>query len=171
MTLTTSFARAAALVGSLLPLAALAQYSTPMRNVDNPDRMPYLETTNVTISPPFVNAFAFFPTPAGKRVVIEWVSMGCSSSSASDVFAQVYLNVLRPGGNSGQSIALAPMVRTGSGVFIGNVSLGQTVLKAYAEPVPSAPDGGNGIYLNIFHTESSQNASCNATVSGHLVTP
>ena len=39
-------------------------------NVDNPDRMPYQETVNVSIQPPYVNGFAFFPTPAGKRVVL-----------------------------------------------------------------------------------------------------
>lgn len=170
MTVTTSFLRAAALVGGLLPLAALAQYSTPMRNVDNPDRTPYQETTYITISPPFVNGFAFFPTPAGKRVVIEWVSLNCSSSSATDVFAQVFLNITRVGG-FGLAMPLAPMVRTGSGLFICNASVGQTTLKAYSEAVPGVADGGNGIYLNIFHTESAQTANCTTTVSGHLVTP
>lgn len=170
MSLTTSLARATALVGCLLPLAALAQYSTPMRNVDNPDRLLYQESVFVNIQPPFVNTFAMFPTPAGKRVVIEWVGLNCSSTSTTDVFPLVLLNVTRVGGSS-LSMGLAPTVRTGSGAFIGNVSLGQTALKAYSEPVSGAADGGNGIYLNIFHAESSQNASCNATVTGHLVTP
>lgn len=170
MRLTPAFVRTAALAASLLPIAALAQYSTPMRNVDNPDRLPYQESVYVGIQPPYVNNFAFFPTPAGKRVVIEWVALSCSSSSASDVFPLVYLNVTRVGG-LGQAMPLAPMVRTGSGVFIGNVSVGQTSLKAYSEAVAGTPDGGNGIFLNIFHSESSQTANCTASLSGHLVTP
>lgn len=164
------FARVATVVASLLPLAAMAQYSTPMRNVDNPDRQIYQETVSVNIQPPFVNGFAFFPTPAGKRVVLEWVSLNCSSASTTDVFPVIFLNVTRSSGQQ-TSMALAPMVRTGANIFIGNVSLGQTPLKAYSEPVPNVADGGNGIYLNIFHSESSQNASCNATLTGHLVTP
>lgn len=170
MRLTASIARTAALAAALCPLAALAQYSTPMRNVDNPDRLLYQESVFVSLQPPYVNGFAFFPTPAGKRVVIEWVGLSCSSSSASDVFPFVSLIVTRVGGGQ-LSMPLAPMVRTGSGVFIGNVSVGQTSLKAYSEASAAAPDGGTGIYLNIFHSESSQTANCNATLTGHLVTP
>jgi hypothetical protein len=170
MTSPICLARKAAVAIYLLPLSAFAQYSTPMRNVDNPDRMPYQETVTVAIQPPYVNGFAYFPTPAGKRVVLEWASLVCSSTSAADIFTQVYLNVTRSNGTL-MSIGLSPMVRTGSGVFTGNVSLGQTVLKAYSEVQAGAADGGNGIYLNIFHSDSTQTAYCNATLAGHLVTP
>ncbi|RTL43878.1 MAG: hypothetical protein EKK53_09260 [Burkholderiales bacterium] len=165
-----SFARAAAVAASLLPLAALAQYATPMRNVDNPDRQPYQETASISISPPFVNGFMFFPTPAGKRVVLEWAGVNCSSTSSADVFPLIYLNVTRANGSQ-NNMALAPMLRTGSNVFINNVSLGQTVLKAYSESVPGVADGGSGISLNIFHSDSTQNVFCIATLTGHLLVP
>lgn len=170
MRLVPALARVSSVAACLLPLGALAQYATPMRNIDNPDRQPYQESVFVTIAPPYVNNFAFFPTPAGKRVVVEWVSLGCSSTSASDVFPQVQLNVTRSAGNL-VPMSLAPMTRTGSGVFLGNVSIGQTALKAYSEPQAGAPDGGSGMYLNIFHAESAQTAYCTATIVGHLVTP
>jgi hypothetical protein len=170
MRLLTSFAHAVTLAACSLPLAALAQYSTPMRNVDNPDRAPYQETVVFSIQPPYVNGFAFFPTPAGKRVVLEWVGVNCSSTSVSDVFPLIYLNVTRAGGLQ-TSMPLAPMVRTGANIFIGNVSVGHTVLKAYSEALPNVADGGNGMYLNVFHSESTQTASCQATLNGHLVTP
>ena len=172
MNLTTSFARAAALLGSLLPLATLAQYSTPMRNVDNPDRFPYQDSVSLTIGVPYVNGFAMFSTPLGKRYVVEFVSLNCTTPSASDTFPQVFLYVNRGGSTPYVVIPMSPMTRTGVGVFgSGYVWVGQTQLKAYADPISFSSDGGQGLFLNIFRTDASQVVNCTAAVTGHSVTP
>lgn len=174
MRLLTSFAHAVTLAACSLPLAALAQYSTPMRNVDNPDRFPYQESVSASLDPPYVNGFAFLPTPAGKRYIVEFVSLTCTTPSVSDSFPQVFLSVtknLSTTASTGASIALAPMVRGGPSVFGGYVWTSQTLLKAYSDPSLFSPDGGFGMLLNIFHTEASVRASCSAVVSGHSVTP
>lgn len=174
MTLMTSFPRAAALVACLLPLVALAQYSTPMRNVDNPDRFPYQESTSTSMDPPYLNGFGFLPTPPGKRYVIEFVSVYCSTPSAADTFPQAYLvvtKVLSATSTMSSSVMLAPLVRTGSGAFGGYIWTSQTPVKLYSDPNPFNADGSNALYLNLFHTDTSVRASCSTTVSGHTVTP
>jgi hypothetical protein len=54
--------------------SVLAQYSTPMRDVENPDRFPYQERGAASINANFLNTFITLPTPTGKRFVIVLVS-------------------------------------------------------------------------------------------------
>lgn len=174
MRLTSPLARTAALTACLLPLAAWAQYSTPMRNVENPDRFPYQESVSASLDPPFVNGFAFLPTPLGKRYVIEYIALICTTPSASDTFPQQYLSVSKTvssTSSTSSSIVLAPMVRTGSSFFGGYVWTSQTQLKAYSDPSIFSADGSGAMLLNLFHSDTSVRASCNATVVGHTITP
>ncbi|MBV8037122.1 hypothetical protein [Roseateles sp.] len=155
---------------------AAAQYSTPMRDVDNPDRAPYQESVSFTLDPPFANGFALFPTPPNKRYVIEFVSIACTSTAASDSFPQVYLGVrkiISPTTTSGASVPLAPLQYSGPAVFGGNAYYSATHLKAYSDwdPFASGGSGGNGIFLNVFHTAASAGASCLGTITGHTITP
>lgn len=153
---------------------AAAQYSTPMRDVDNPDRAPYQESVSFTLDPPFVNGFAFFPTPPNKRYVIEFVSLNCTSTAGGDVFPQVYLSVrkiISPTVTTGTSLALNPPQFRGPSAFGGNTYQSLTQVKAYSDWDPFAAGGGSGINLNVFHTAASAGASCFATITGHTITP
>lgn len=154
--------------------AAQAQFSSPMRDVENPDRFTYQERGSVQIQQPYLNGFINFPTPAGKRYVIEYVSLTCSTPSAADAFPQVHLNVLRTLGPSSTTTHSAPVVemrRGGAAPFSGYVWTGSAQVKLFGDPNPFEPTGGNGIYLNIFHTDTSGTASCSALISGHTITP
>lgn len=154
--------------------SAYAQYSTPMRNVENPDRFPYQERGSTTMAPPFLNGFISLPTPAGKRYIIEHVSVTCFTPSAGDVFPQALLIITKAiSSNSSESYSVlnVPMERRGPGAFSGYVWAGNAQLKAYSDPIPFVANGGSGILLNIFHTDTSVTSSCNAVVSGHTITP
>lgn len=174
MSLFAPLSKAAVVAACTLPLAALAQYSTPMRNVDNPDRFPYQEFNFFSLDMPYVNGFGYFPTPPGKRYVIEFVSLSCTTASAADTFPQQYLVVTKAVSSTmttSSNIMLAPMVRGGSGAFGGYVWSSQTQLKAYTDANPFSADGSGSTYLNVFHTDTSVRASCQATMVGHAVTP
>lgn len=165
----SAFAALVALAG-----AAQAQFSSPVRNVENPDRFPYMERGSTTIQTNVVNGFMLFPTPAGKRYIIEYVSVTCSTPSASDTFPQVILSVTRAvSSNTVQFVSFHPvaMERRGPGPFSGWVHTGGANVKAYSDPSPFEPGGGNGISLNIFHTDFTQQATCTGVVTGHTITP
>ncbi|MFT7772949.1 hypothetical protein [Roseateles sp.] len=155
---------------------AAAQYSTPMRDVDNPDRAPYQESVSFTLDPPFVNGFGLFPTPPNKRYVIEYVTISCTSTGAGDIFPQAFLGVrkiLSATVTTGNSLALTPPQYSGPSPFGGNVYRGATQLKAYSDwdPFAAGGPGGTAISLNVFHTAASVGASCSATITGHTITP
>ncbi|MDG0854047.1 hypothetical protein [Roseateles puraquae] len=170
----TCLARRAALAACLLPLSAFAQYSTPMRDVENPDRSPYMESGSMQIDLNFQNNFIQLPTPPGKRYVIENVNLSCASPSTSDSFPQAYLSVLKMTTSSssvGYTLSLSPLVRTGPGAFGGAVWTSHTILKAYSDANGFNPDGSGAVYVNIFHSDFTARPSCRATVTGHTITP
>jgi len=169
MSITAACRRLAATLLALATSAVCAQYSTPMRNVENPDRTPYQNAIYFTIDPPYLNNFGFFPTPAGSRYILEFVSISCVTPSATDVFPQVYLNVSRnvPSGTTGYAIPSVNMTRTGPAAFGGYVWGGSAMIKAFADPSPYDAGGGSAIYLNVFHSEPSLRASCSAAITGH----
>jgi hypothetical protein len=155
---------------------AAAQYSTPMRDVDNPDRAPYQESVSFALEPPFVNGFAFFPTPPNKRYVVEYVSISCTSTAAGDVFPQAFLGVrkiLSSTATSGTTVVLTPLQFSGPAPFGGNIYSTSLQLKAYSDwdPFATGGTGGTAISLNLFHTAASSRATCFATVTGHTVAP
>ncbi len=55
----------------------------------------YFEYANTSIAPPFVNNFINFPTPPGRRYVIEQASVTCTTPSNTDVFTQAQLYVTK----------------------------------------------------------------------------
>lgn len=154
--------------------SVLAQYSTPMRNVENPDRFPYQERATTTISSGFLNNFVVFPTPTGKRYVIEYVSVYCFTPSASDSFPQALLQltkIVSPSSTFSYPAANVAMERRGTSAFGGYIWSGDAQLKLYSDYNPFASDGGTAILLNIFHTDTSTSASCAGVVAGHTITP
>lgn len=146
-------------------------YSTPVRNVENPDRFPYQESAYFTIDTPYVNNFAYFATPSGKRYIVEFVSISCVTPSASDSFPQIYLNLSKTvsGGTIGYGIPLQGLTRTGTSPFGGYIYSGAMTVKAYGDPSPYDAGGGNAIYLNVFHADTTVRPSCSAAVTGHTV--
>lgn len=166
-------ASAVLVLACLAATQASAQYAAPMRDVENPDRFPYMASGSGSLEPPFVNGFIQFATPAGRRYVLEQVSLQCFTPSATDQITSVTLSVLQNQGNGsiGYGAPALQMTRRGPAPFGGFVWTGHALIKMYADPESLAPDGGKAISLNVFHTESNVNVSCNGLVTGHTVTP
>jgi hypothetical protein len=169
-TLQVTGAAALILAGGL----AQAQYSTPMRDVENPDRFPYQESAFASLATPFVNGFLLFPTPAGKRYVIEYVAVTCTTPSAFDTFPQVLLTTTKitsPTSTTGINVNAVAMERRGASFFGGYVWSGAAQLKMYSDYDPFTVGGGTGISINLFHTDTTVAPTCRATVTGHTITP
>lgn len=154
--------------------AAQAQFSSPMRDVENPDRFLYQERGSVTIPGNFFNSFIYFPTPAGKRYIIEFVALQCTTSSNTDSFPNVLLGLQRttgPGSSIGYSVPAIQMSRRGPSSFGGIIWAGSAQVKVFSDAEVGDPTGGTAINLNIFHSDTTVPATCFATISGHTITP
>ena len=174
MTLRQQLAPCALLVlASLAAPHANAQYAAPMRDVENPDRFPFMVNASGRLEAPFINGFVQFATPLGRRYVIEQVSLSCTTPSATDQITSVTLTTQLTQGNAtfGYNAPVLQMTRRGAAAFGGFVWAGHALVKMYSDPETFSSDGGKAISLNIFHTESNVTATCSGLVSGHTVTP
>lgn len=163
---------------ALLALAAgsaSAQYSTPMRDVENPDRSPFMLNASGSFEPPFVNTFLFFPTPTGRRYFIDYVALTCTTPNAADTFTQVLLRVHQNIVNNPLGIAYTlpaiAMERRGAAPGGGTTWSFAANVKMFSDPDQMTPGGGTNISMNIFHTDASSRAQCNAFMSGHSLAP
>ena len=82
------FARRILLLAFLgaLSVPSLAQYSSPMRDVENPARTPVRVLTSVNVAAMFGGSFGnpIYQVPAGKRLVIDFLSFRCTSIDPID---------------------------------------------------------------------------------------
>ncbi len=70
----------------LLPMVGLAQYSSPMRDVENPAHSPYRFSGHVTVpAGQAQGSSGDIPVPPGKRIVIEQISMSCDNVSVASM--------------------------------------------------------------------------------------
>ena len=163
---------AAALAFAGLAGPAAAQYSTPMRDVENPDRAPFTMSANGGPSSPYINGFVQFATPLGFRYFIDQASLVCTSASSTDEITLVQLSTLqKTGANFLQSSSITPfiMTRVGPAPFGGWYWTGTAQLRAYSDPNVFDTNGGRSILYNIFHTEASSTTSCSGTIVGHTL--
>src|SRR5882672_3180418 len=74
----------------LLPMVGLAQYSSPMRDVENPAHSPFRFNGPVTVpAGQAQGSSGEILVPAGKRIVIEQISMSCYGVSVASMSLSV----------------------------------------------------------------------------------
>ena len=138
------------------------------------DPLPYAETASVTMSPPFVNNFIFFPTPKGHRYIIEQASVSCTTPSNTDVFTQALLQtkkIINANTTTGQSSPVVVLEKRGPAPFGGYIWTGSAHVTVISDADPFTADGGTAISFNIFHTEPAAAGLCSATLYGHTQAP
>ena len=148
---------------------AFAQYSSPVRDVENPAQNPFMaygyDSSNQGITNFFV---ALDPlVPANKRLAIDLVTVSCTSSSTDDIFkAFLWIYKKEPSGYSGQGMPV-PIIRQGT-TYDGKVTW------TTAQPMRLYHDGSTGqkLYLDVYHknySEASGSCTCVAKVVGGTV--
>ena len=164
----TLLPRLAVFAGLALSLPAYAQYSTPMRDVDNGARQPVNFSNFININPNSASGGSSnaVTVPAGKRLVIESISFqstGLSSTAESGFMTvQVTAGAGTPNGAT-TGTHLIPGVRMiqvdAADTAIGGVSN----LRMYA-------DAGSQVNLAYYRWPVSANGfSVNFTITGHFV--
>ncbi|HTO69735.1 MAG TPA: hypothetical protein VMR31_07725 [Myxococcota bacterium] len=76
-------------VASLVQIVNTAANPVPSQDVDNPARQPVSFETSVSVSANAMNGYAFqaYQVPAGKQLVIDYVSMNSEVQTAEQVFS------------------------------------------------------------------------------------
>ena len=161
---------------ALLALAAgcaNAQFSTPMRDVENPDRSPFMLNASGSIEAPFANGFLFFPTPTGRRYFIDYVALTCTTPNAGDTLTQVLLGVRQntASGVISNTMPAIAMERRGAAPIGGTIWSGAANVKMFSDADPTTAGGGTSISMNVFHTDTSSRSQCSGFIYGHTLAP
>jgi hypothetical protein len=154
-------------LATLFAASAFAQYSTPVRDVENPARTPFASSGTVTVDPGFAGVFGtpIADVPANKRLVVEYVSVTCST----------------PAGNEPNQVSVGATLA---------VSGGGTITRSYQIPIqpqgdPASPTrfvgglqttlyadrqiGGGGVSGNVLRETGTGTTTCSFSLNGHLI--
>ena len=151
---------AAFVAASAMP--ALAQTRPALvRDVDNGDLSPVRLTISVSInSTDTYGERDGITVPAGKRLVIDNVSIWAFTSSAADKITGVWLSV-KPGSNYLLLDPAANEVRAISG---------GASIAAYNRPVKAYYEAGETLYAQVFADGTTSSKIVNIYLQGHYVT-
>jgi hypothetical protein len=164
------FARRILLLAFLgtLSVPALAQYSSPMRDVENPARTPVRVLTSVNVAAMFGGSFGnpIYQVPAGKRLVIDFLSVICTSIDPIDS-ASLAVSEATGGGSATQRpqpLSLTP----GPNDIYGNRTwtLSQPVT-LYAD---STAFGTQDVAFGLTKAGTAGPAACQVGFQGHTIT-
>lgn len=151
----------------LLPTLALAQYSSPVRDVENPAHSPL--RIKLTLIEQAQFGFQLFTTvnaiPLGKRMVVEYISVTCRTM-ANEAAQVAELSFFAYDSTSMGLIAYAlPVTKSTPQPFLGTRYFASQGVRLYA-------DGANGptIGAEMTLTASPQtDVTCDFVISGYTV--
>lgn len=155
---------AAAATLGLVASAASAQYSTPVRDVENPARTRFMDSGPVVMTPGLAGAVGDIATvPAGKRLVIEQASVRCWQDAGNILTARIVVTQVN-GGSSASINFDVPIRYQGVSPFDGRIFVGSMMTRLYADAGTTVRgwatrDGGDGT------------ATCGFAISGHTIVP
>lgn len=146
--------------------SAFAQYSSPVRDVENPARTPFWGHASGSFSPNFQNAILNLGVvPIGQRLVMEHVSIYCTMDADDNVSLATVSVTKNSGGGGWTSWSVPILVQKQGATWDGHVQwVGSQVVNLYSDGV------GSSTYVNIFHSKTTSTPSCTASVAGHTLT-
>lgn len=152
----------------LLASSALADFSSPVRDVENPARTAFQTNGTINISVGFAGVLnsPIYEVPAGTRAVIEFISARCNSPSGNPI-VQVQLGVteLTSGGGSTTRSFQVPVQFQGTDPFSGPLYIGGLVTRLYSDRGLS----GGGVTGGVIRANGTGTGACFFTLSGHLI--
>ncbi|MBI3681031.1 MAG: hypothetical protein HY235_11620 [Acidobacteria bacterium] len=153
-----------ALITAVFSVTATAQYSQPVRDVENPARTPFTAYASGGIPVNWVSQLISVGTvPAGKRLVIESVGVSCTTDT-DDNISLVTINVITGTLQGWYSVPFPIAIQKQGTTFDGKASW------VASQPVRLYSDGVNyNTQVAISHAKVTAAASCFAFVSGHTI--
>ncbi|MCB1863161.1 MAG: hypothetical protein H6964_09910 [Chromatiaceae bacterium] len=158
---------AIALGACLLTTSAFsASYSTPVRDVENPARTPLADSGTTTVDPGFVGVFGtpIAEVPVNTRLVIEFVSVSCTTDAGNPVTVTSLGIVEAVSGGTITHNFQIPIRFQGTGAF-GSVYVGALATRLYAD----RGIGGVGVISSVQRTNGTGTTNCSFSVSGHTI--
>lgn len=151
----------------ILSASAMAQYSSPVRDVENPGHSPFWAVGSVNLTAGgFSGSFgtSIATVPAGKRVVLEYVGVSCETAPG-DSITEVRLQIPRNlGGGASQLIGFPLSVsRQGNATFVQKW-VGAGPVKLYAENTPAFT-----ISFGFARSNNAEAAFCAVFLSGFTI--
>lgn len=155
---------AAAATLGLLATAASGQYSTPIRDVENPARTRFMDSGSVVLTPGMAGATGDIASvPAGKRLVIEQASVRCWQEAGNIITTRIV--VTHVNGTLSTSINFDIPVRyQGEDLFDGRIFVGSMMTRLYA-------DAGTTVRGWATRDSGVETARCAFAISGHTIVP
>jgi len=155
------------LIAIALSTIGFAQYSQPIRDVENPARIPIWGYAYETIPVGFVNTMLDVATVAsGQRMVIEHVAVNCTTD-ADDNMSRVTIGIYKktPTGWSNYGVPL--VVQKQGNTYDGKASwTASQSVRLYSDGI------GSPTSIDVRHAKTTATASCFAVISGYtLATP
>jgi hypothetical protein len=164
MRISPSIVVMAALVVVSVSVRAEAQYSSPVRDVENPARSMFIVTADVDLDSgafftPFTTAFI----PAGKRLTLEFISANCSAPAEQNL--QLFIQLRQPGGSFSRAVRI-PMTSLPVPLLPDSLEwMAGQLVRLYADYHP-----GGSAQLAIARNGNGTGAvRCDVHLSGHTV--
>jgi hypothetical protein len=158
-----------ALITVVFSASVLAQYSQPVRDVENPARTPFWGWNSGTIELNSMNVQLMVGiVPVGQRLVIEHVAVNCATD-ADDNISLVQITVYKKTGPLSFSGAQVPVVVQKQGTNSGGKGSWTVsqALRLYSDGIASYAH-----WVTVNHSKLTATAYCFAVVSGYtLSTP
>jgi hypothetical protein len=127
----------------------------PVQEVDNFAKHPFQVGASGVTNAFNPSGFTMTVVPAGKRLVVEFISASCNPTGMGGVVPGPL--AILAAGFIGHFIALTP------GTGAGHAGVSQ-MMRLYAEP-------GTNVNLTLYPTTNAATVTCNAAISGYLATP
>lgn len=156
------------LVLILFNALAIAQYSTPVRDVENPARTPLQDYGNATFPMNFINTqISLASLPSGQRLVIEYVSVRCETD-ADDNISRVSIGVYKKTGGGGWAQYYFPItVQKQGNTYDGKASwVAAQSMRLYSDSVLA---GSTAHYVDVRHAKTASTPTCSAFLSGYTI--
>ncbi len=149
----------------LLAQPALAQYSTPTRDVENPDRSPYQEIETITLPGNIAGTFnvPIVTLPANTLLILDYASVLCTGPSAG---APIIVS-LTTASNFKQFQYQLPLRSQGSTSTGTAVHVAATPVRIYADPDPN--NSNTAVAATVVRRAASGTTTCVVTLSGHTI--
>ncbi len=160
---------ALALTLALIVVPASAQFSTPVRDVENPARTPFWASATVNIPGGFAGVLnsPIATIPDNKRLVIEQVSVRCATQTGNIV--RVDLNVTErtgPSATASRNFSI-PVGFQGDDPFAGRTFVGGISSRIYSD---AGILGSGGVTGGVIRDNGTGTGFCAYAISGYTIT-
>ena len=159
---------ATALLLALAAVPAMAQFSTPIRDVENPARSPFRASATINVAAGFAGVLhsPLASIPENRRLVIETVSVRCASAVGNNIVYSDIRVTERVGLGSTGHVFQVPIRFQGTDPFSGPTWVGVLSSRIYSDAGLGGFASVNG---GVIRETGTGTAFCTYSISGYTI--